>query len=185
MDILQLVSHLKSRASLKYLSQSNREAIYNPWFLSFVGLILVFLTVNIVFIVYAIRSNPGLVSSDYYEQGREYENNFVQMKEARNNLHWETKLQLPEKIYLNIPGTYRFSAVDSSGSSIMDADVRLIVYRPSDANADFEQSVEQVAPGYYQTRLTFPLPGIWDINLNVAEGKNIYRYTQRVNVLTQ
>lgn len=189
MDIAQTLSTFKKRYARAYdsrltFSQSNRNALRNPWFLSILGIIAVFLVVNVVFVVFAVTSNPGLVTEDYYEQGRKYEKNIVTQLAARNNLHWETKLEIPKQITLNTPDTYRFSAVDSRGVSIMDADVKLIAYRPSDANADFVKPVEQIAPGLYQTQLEFPLPGIWDINLKVTHGKDVYHQSRRISVLT-
>jgi len=170
-------------AGKKRFSQSNKEATRNPWFLALMGIIAVFLIVNFIFIGFAISTNPGLVADDYYEQGREYEKNIVTRLAARNNLNWETKMEIPKHITINTPAMYRFSAVDSRGVSIMDADVKFILYRPSDASADFEKTVEQLAPGLYQTRLSFPLPGIWDINLKVNHGDDVYHQTHRVSVL--
>jgi hypothetical protein len=103
---------------------------------------------------------------------------------ARNKLNWETKLEIPKQITINRPDVYRFSAVDSRGVSIMDADVKFIAYRPSDAGADFVKTVDQIAPGLYQTKLNFPLPGIWDINLKVTHGEDVYHQTHRISVLT-
>lgn len=163
-------------------SQENKEALRNPWFLAFLGLIGVFLLVNLVFIIFAVNSNPGLVSDDYYEQGREYEKNVVTRLAARNKLNWETKLEIPKHIVVDTPDTYRFSAVDSRGVSIMDAEVKFVIYRPSDASADFTLPVSQIAPGLYQTQLSFPLPGVWDINLKVVNGEDVYHQSERISV---
>ena len=165
-----------------HFSQANKEAVKNPWFLAFLGIIAVFLIVNFIFIGFAISTNPGLVSNDYYEQGREHEKNVVTWSAARNTLNWETKIEIPERIIINKEDTYRFSAVDSRGVSIMDADVTFTLYRPSDASADFVKSVQQIAPGLYQTKLYFPLPGIWDINLEVIQGDDVYHQTRRISV---
>jgi nitrogen fixation protein FixH len=173
-----------SNRSQSNFSQSNKEAMKNPWFLAFLGIIAVFLIVNFIFIGFAISTNPGLVSDDYYEQGREYEKNVITRLAARNKLNWETKMEIPKKVTINTPATYRFSAVDSRGISIMDADVKFILYRPSDASADFVKPVEQIAPGLYQTKLSFPLPGIWDINLKVIHGDDVFHQTHRISVLT-
>lgn len=172
-----------SPAMKKTYSQASKEAMRNPWFLSLLGLVAVFLTVNIVFIVFAVTSNPGLVADDYYEKGREYEKNIVTRLAARNNLNWETKMEIPKQIYINRPDVYRFSAVDLRGVPILDADVKFVIYRPSDSDADFVKPVEQIAPGLYQTKLDFPLPGIWDINLKVKHGEDVYHQTHRISVL--
>ena len=99
-----------------------------------------------IFIVFAITSNPGLVTEDYYEQGRLYEKNAIKRLVEQNRLRWESKLELPETVLLNTPGTYRFSAVDSRGLPIRDADVQIVAYRPSDASADFTTALQAVAP---------------------------------------
>ena len=179
MAIAQALSSFRKR-----YSQGNNEATRNPWFLALLGLIAVFLMVNLVFVVFAVTSNPGLVSDDYYEQGREYEKNVVTRITARDNLNWETKFELPEQIYSNTPDVFRFSAVDARGVSIMDADVKFVLYRPSDAGADFEQTVNQLAPGLYQSELTLPLPGIWDLHIKVRHGEDVYHHSHRINVLT-
>ncbi|WP_455218096.1 FixH family protein, partial [Kaarinaea lacus] len=149
MEIAQTISNIKQR-----YSQSNNQAMRNPWFIAMLGVIAVFLVVNIIFLIFAITSNPGLVTDDYYEKGRDYEKNVITRLNARNSLNWQTKFEMPEKIAVNTPGTYRFSAVDNRGISIMDADVKFILYRPSDSSADFTQVVDQVAPGLYQGNLT-------------------------------
>ena len=164
-------------------SQHNRNARQNPWFLAFLGLIAIFLIVNLIFVAFAISSNPGLVSDDYYNQGREYEKNVVTRIKARNSLNWTANFEIPDKIQINTPAMVRFSAVDSRGASIIDADVKLIVYRPSDAGADFTKTVPQIAPGLYQTNLTLDLPGTWDLNIKVTQGEAVYHNSHRVFVL--
>ena len=177
MAMTQVISNFRKR-----YSQENREAMRNPWFLALLGIIAVFLLVNIVFVVFAITSNPGLVADDYYEQGREYEKNAVTRLIARNSLNWETKLEIPEQIIANTPGFYRFSAVDARGVSIVGADVKFIFYRPSDASADFSMPVKQFEPGLYQTQLALPLPGVWDLNIKVTHGEEVYHHTHRISV---
>lgn len=178
--IMDIVNIIRQR-----YSQDNNDAMRNPWFIAMLGLVFLFLSVNIVFIVFAVTSNPGLVTDDYYEKGREYEKNVITRLNARNKLNWQTRFETPEKIIINTPENYRFSAVDSRGVSIIDAEVKFILYRPSDSSADFTQVVDQFAPGLYQTRLSLPLPGIWDLTVKVSHNNDIYRHTHRINVLAQ
>jgi len=166
------------------ISQDNCLAWKNPWFLGIVATIAVFFLVNIIFIVFAVTSNPGLVVDDYYEKGREFENNVVTRLTARNKLNWQTKLEIPSVVYNHATETFRFSAVDSRGLSIEEADVSIIAYRPSDASADFSQALEPVAPGLYQAQLQFSLAGVWDINLKVTRGSDKFYQSQRIHVLS-
>ena len=166
----------------KKYSQSNTEGKRNPWVIGWFGVVAVFLSVNAIFIVLAVVSSPGLVIEDYYEQGRQYEKNAIKRLVAHNQLQWESKLEIPEAITLNTPDTYRFSAVDSRGLPVRDADVKVVAYRPSDADADFTTTLQPIAPGLYQASLSFPLPGIWDLNIKVQRGGDRLELVQRLSV---
>lgn len=176
MTITQTLSKLKNR-----YSQSNPQALRNPWILAWLGTVVVFLTVNAVFVTFAITTNPGLVDEDYFEKGRDYEQNISKLIAAQDALQWETKLAVPEKIFVTQPDTYRFSAVDARGIPIMDANVQLTAYRPSDADADFVVPLNQVAPGQYQATINLPLPGIWDLKIQVLNGEEHFEMTRRVS----
>lgn len=181
MTMTDKLQELKNNIGKKY-SQSSPEGKRNPWVIAWFGIIGTFLLVNAIFIVFAITSNPGLVTEDYYEQGRLYEQNAIKRLTEHNRLRWESKLEIPETVQLNIPGTYRFSAVDSRGLPIRDADVQIVAYRPSDASADFKTTLQAVAPGLYQGSLSFPLPGVWDLNVNVQHGEDRLEMVQRLSV---
>ncbi len=180
MNLSQRITQL----TVKY-SQDNPHARYNPWVIGWFSLVAVFLAVNAVFIVFAVISSPGLVVENYYEQGRQYEKNALKLLTEHKRLQWETKLEVPEIITLNSANTYRFSAVDSRGVPIRDAEVKLTAYRPSSANADFTTALQQIAPGLYQANVSFPLPGIWDLNVKVVHGEDHFEVAQRLSVQPQ
>ena len=169
----------------KRYSQDNPQAMRNPWILGGLGLIGMFFAFNAVFIYLAITTNPGLVTEDYYDKGRDYEENVVKIITAQNALKWKTKLATPEQIIINRPDIFHFSAVDARGIPIMDADVSVVAYRPSDADADFKIILNQVAPGQYQARIAFLLPGIWDLNFTVKDGENTFNMSRRISALLQ
>ncbi len=180
MAISQSLNNLRKR-----YSQDNPQAHRNPWVLAGMGLIATFLLVNATFIYYAITTSPGLVTEDYYDQGQDYENNMMKIMAAQNALQWETKLAVPGHILTEQPDMFRFSAVDSRGVPIMDADVSVVAYRPSDADADFKVHLNQAAPGQYQALIAFPLPGIWDLNITVINGEETFNMSHRVSAHLQ
>ena len=175
------VNNLIHGLSSKY-SQSSKVGKRNPWVIGWFGLVAVFLGVNAVFIVFAVTSNPGLVVADYYEQGRQYEKNAIKLLATANQLQWESKLEVPTTITINRSDMYRFSATDSRGLPVTDADVQVVAYRPSDANADFTTTLQPIAPGLYQAALSFPLPGVWDLNVKVQHGEDRLELVQRLSV---
>ena len=166
-------------------SQSNNQAMRNPWVLGLFGMLGLFLTVNFVFIFFAFWTSPGLVTEDYYEQGRKYEENAIKLLAAKNNLQWTTNIEIPRDLYMHKVETVRFNAVDSRGIPIEGADVSVTAYRPSDASADFMVKLDNFAPGIYQTNIAFPLKGIWDLKLRVARGEEALEMEHRISVKAQ
>jgi nitrogen fixation protein FixH len=178
MNINQTLTHLRQ----KY-SQSNPQAMRNPWVIGWLAVVVVFLAVNLMFFIVAWVSSPGLVVQDYYEQGRQYEKNALKIMAAQNQLNWETRLEIPQAIVRNSADVYRFSAVDSRGLPIKGARVNLFAYRPSDAGADFTTPLEEIAPGLYQADIGFTLPGVWDLQVRAQRDEDVYQMSHRVSVL--
>jgi len=87
-------------------SQDNPQAMRNPWIIGGLGLIGMFFAFNAVFIYFAITSNPGLVTEDYYDRGQHYEDNIQKIIAAQNALNWQTKLAVPSRIIINQPDIF-------------------------------------------------------------------------------
>lgn len=170
-------------SSLLNISQDNKSAMRNPWVLGWLGLLITVVLVNVIFIVTAFHTAPGLVEESYYEKGRDHEKNFQKKLEARNRLGWDIRLQAPETIILGKPGYYTINVVDNVGMPLRDVTVTLHAYRPSDAAADMQTSMEKVADGVYQSYAAFPLKGIWDLKVTVSQGEDELELEQRINVL--
>ncbi len=165
-------------------SQSSNRAFRNPWVLAWIGGILLVLGVNIAFIVTAIMTNPGLVEKDYYEHGKDQEENFIKQREARNRLGWQMKLDAVHKPILGQPARYTFNVVDTRGVPVAGDKAVIQAYRPSDVHADFSTEMQEIAPGVYSAELVFPLKGIWDLNAVLTKGEDSLKITQRISVLS-
>ncbi|MEN8170648.1 MAG: FixH family protein [Pseudomonadota bacterium] len=166
-----------------FLSQDSKDAKNNPWVWGGVAFVLTVLSVNVAFIVTAIKTNPGLVDENYYEKGRYHDANYQKKMETRNRLGWNISLQTAETITLNTPTNYSVSIVDRVGNPLKDAKVTLHAYRPSDASADFYAELSSIADGVFQNKLQLPLKGIWDINISVTQGDETLESTRRVTVV--
>jgi nitrogen fixation protein FixH len=167
------------------ISQDNKQAMRNPWVLGWLALLVSVILVNVIFIVTAFKTNPGLVEERYYEKGRDVEKNFQKKMEAMNRLGWDISLQGPSEIIVGQPGNYHVNIVDKVGMPVRDAEVTLQAYRPSDASADMKTTMEKVSNGVYQARLGLPLKGIWDLKVVVKQGEDELEITRRINVLAQ
>lgn len=169
-------------SDFRKFSQASRDGRRNPWVIGWFALLGIVLAVNTAMIVLAFVSNPGLVVEDYYEQGRAYEQNALTRIAARNDLKWEARMEVPDRIVAAVPDTYRFAVMDRHGLPLRDAAVKLVAYRPSDARADFSVPMDETGRGEFQASIVFPLKGIWDINVEVAHPEGQYSFTRRISV---
>lgn len=175
MNLTERISQFKD-----HYSQDSNQALRNPWVIAWIFIVVVFISVNAGFILLSIISNPGLVSEDYYEQGRQFEQNATTLMSERKKLNWDTRLDIPEKIISGTTYVYRFSAVDVYGLPVMNAEVNLVAYRPSNASADFTTRLKQIAPGLYQGKISLPLAGVWDLNIMAQRDKEQYELSHRI-----
>lgn len=169
----------------KRISQDNPNAWRNPWVLGWIALVVVVLAVNIGMISLAFITSPGLVTEDYYEKGIDHEKNFNKRMAARSALGWSYRTEFPTSPIMNTEQLYRFSIVDKVGRPLSDARVNISVYRPSDADADFNVSMLEVAPGIYQAKVNYPLKGIWELTVQIQRGEDQYDLNRRTSVLAQ
>jgi nitrogen fixation protein FixH len=167
---------------MKYISQDNKQAFRNPWVIGWISAILLVIAVNVVFIITAAVTNPGLVDEDYYEKGRDYEKNFQSKQAIRNELGWQMSLSPANKPVIGEPVTYTFNAVDPVGIPIAADRAVLNAYRPSDVSADFQLDMNEVAAGVYSVEAVFPLKGIWDVTATLHQGDNNLDTTRRISV---
>lgn len=164
-------------------SLTKNEALRNPWVLTILGIVVTFVTVNIVFIIVAFVTSPGLVVENYYEAGRAYEKNALKMLAAtQSTRNWETKLDMTQDVFINKENAIRFTAVDERGLPIADASVQLVAYRPSDAEEDIITPMKEIAPGLFEAVVTFPLKGIWDVNVKVQQENSKFELARRISV---
>lgn len=171
-----------SQVTEKTFSQSSKRAMRNPWVLGWMTLVLVVLGVNTLFITTAVMTSPGLVDKDYYEKGRDQEENLLKKRAARSALGWQYSFQVPEQISLHGDSVVRFSVVDRAGLPLKDAAITVTAYRPSDAGADFSASMQENIAGMYEARMQFPLKGIWDLILKVKYAEDELEVRRRISV---
>jgi nitrogen fixation protein FixH len=169
----------------KKISQDNPNGWRNPWVWGWIALVAIVLLVNITMISLAVITNPGLVSEDYYERGRDHERNINKKLAARNALGWTFNTDFPTSPVMNREEVYRFNTVDKHGLPITSGQATLTAYRPSDAKADFSVPMNEIVPGVYEGRLNFPLKGLWEVTVSFKQGENEYDFNRRANVLAQ
>ncbi len=167
------------------ISQSSKQAFRNPWVLGWIAAILLVLLVNAGFIVTAIVTNPGLVDKNYYEKGRDLEQEISTRRAIRNRLGWRLSLDAAAHPVVAQPARYTLNVVDKTGNPIQADKAVLKAYRPSDAHSDFSAPMHEVTAGVYTVEMRFPLKGIWDLTATLSKGGNSIDITRRISVQAQ
>jgi nitrogen fixation protein FixH len=163
------------------ISQSNKEALKNPWVLGILLFLVVILSANAVFIYLAFKSPPNLVVQDFYERGKHYEEAHKLM-EKEKALGWTGVLMAPPATRVNQHQTYEVLLQGKNSVALELDSVTLNAYRPSDAREDFSETMALTKPGTYSTDISFPLPGIWDVIVVAKHGEEEFLVTKRINI---
>ncbi|HEY5719683.1 MAG TPA: FixH family protein [Gammaproteobacteria bacterium] len=161
--------------------RSAQSAWRNPWVRGWIGLVVVVVLANLVMVTLAVVTSPGLVVEDYYERGR----NLAEARAARKLAEpqgWQVQLDLPQQIQLGLPVSLRVAAIDERGLPVRADHAELFVYRPADAAADFSAVMAAGAPGIASVEVSFPLPGIWDLIVQLRAGDRVYDIARRIVV---
>ena len=152
----------------------------SPWVLAWIALVVAVLAVNLTMVYLAIRTNPGLVSANYYERGQDYEKTIV--SRAVRDPGWLMRADIPQPLTAGMEESIRLVLVDQAGQPVDVEQATFYAYRPSDVSRDFSEPMLREAKGRYVVRTAFPLIGVWDTLIAVTIGEDEYSVGERVNV---
>ena len=168
--------------SAPFFSQSSKQAFRNPWVIGWLAGLILVVTINAAFIITAFFTSPGLVDENYYENGQDYEQTVMTRIATRKRLAWDIKLQMPKMITQDEVATLHVDIFDKTGARLKADAMVLNVYRPSDIKQDFKHEMTELAPGRFVTSVQFPLPGVWELQVAAAKGKDTLGVVQRIHV---
>ena len=158
-----------------------KSAFKSPWVLGWIAMVIVILSANITMITIAFKTSSGLVVEDFYEKGKNYQKSIEKLAREKT-LGWKTSLAVPANAIVNKPSTFVLNAKDSKGEPILAEEVTIHVFRPSNAEADFEMLMSSEGRGDYSSNIAFPLPGHWDIVVSLKRGDDEFEVVERVFV---
>lgn len=163
------------------MSLQLKNDLRNPWLRAIIASIAIAVSVNLVFVIYALKSPPQLVAKDYYEKGKSYFHEEIK-REQRAGQAWRLQLQVPPQPGVNRAQTLRLYVMDHQGNPLKTGQAVLYAYRPNSARDDFKQKLERVDGGTFAAEVAFPLPGKWDLIAQVSSGEQKYDVAQRIDV---
>jgi nitrogen fixation protein FixH len=136
-----------------------------PWY--FVLFFVVIASVDAVMVTLAVRSNSGLVTEHPYETGLAY-NQVVNAANKQDKLGWQSTLN-----YRN--GVLHFTLRDAAGKPLAISKATAIITRPTMTGMDFTAPLTGDA-----TKLQFPAPGLWQIEINVQANGTAFQVRKRL-----
>ncbi len=148
-----------------------------PW--AFGGFFLVVLIANATMIYIGMTTWTGLVSKNYYEEGRNYNRN-IAAAEAQAALGW--RLDIEARLVEGFEGELTVALRDRAGTPITDATVTADFVRPTSEGNDFSIPLAALGDGTYRATFTLPLTGLWDIHIDVIRGADRFVQTRRVTL---
>ncbi|VAX24535.1 hypothetical protein MNBD_NITROSPINAE01-610 [hydrothermal vent metagenome] len=154
----------------------------SPWIRGMVGLISVVLVANGIMVYVAITTSPGLVTTDYYERGKNFVNRTKIEYVQRVRLGWQMNLSLPKEAQANTPAKFQMSITGKNGAPAVVDSSTLFAYRPSDSTLDFAVPMEHSGSGNFTADVLFPAKGAWDIIVEVKKGDGHHSVAKRINV---
>lgn len=156
------------------------SALRSPWVWAWFGLLVTVLAVNVLFVYLAIMTNPGLVTTNYYERGQDYEQTMI--SRLARDPGWLMRADVPQSLTAGVEESIRLVLVDRAGQPVEVDEATFYAYRPSDLSRDFSLPMTREATGRYVVETSFPLIGAWDILMAVTTGEDEYSVGERVNV---
>lgn len=155
------------------ISQQNKKGLRNPWLLGMIGLIVVVLAVNVVFIWLSTHNRSTLIDRDYSTRSRKSNAEVVSGLQEQKALAWKTTVKQPKAIVLGSPAGYEIGVTDRDGAPVSGS-VEVAAYRSADESKDFSTAFSEVSPGNYQGYISFPLKGSWELRIRVKRGNEIF-----------
>ena len=157
------------------------SAFKSPWVLGWIAMVAVILSANVVMIVIAHRTSPGLVVEDYYEQGKNY-NKTLERRAAETKLGWKTELEIPGESVVGREERISVRVTDEKGKGLSAATATFFAYRPSNASADFSLPMTPGDSDTFTVEPVFPMAGTWDIIVSIERGEELLDLPKRIFV---
>lgn len=142
------------------------------------GFFGVMITVNMVFVYFALTSFSGLSFEDAYKRGAAY-NKEISTAQEQAARGWNSDIvfeALGDK-----RGAILLKLVDKNGAKITGVEVTAILRRPVGPYTPHSQQMV-MAPGGLETEITFEHEGQWDLVFDVKGGgyDRPYRLEKRI-----
>ena len=148
-----------------------------PWiFVAFFGVIFI---VNGIMLYFALDSWTGLSTRDAFKKGLAYNDRLAEA-EAQAALGWQIELGLPDRV--GAADSLSLTLADKAGNPVQGAVVQARLVRPTHEGFDQALALTEGSQGHYSGAVEVPLPGLWEVRLQIARRDDVYRHSERFQI---
>ncbi|MEO5348617.1 MAG: FixH family protein [Magnetococcus sp. YQC-3] len=151
-----------------------------PWPTAIVLFFVVVVAVNLLLVRFSQTSWSGLVTEGAYSKGLAF-NKTLAAQEAQEALGWQVALDTTP-LRVGAAGHLRLSLRDRQGAPLPGAQIQGMLFRPVHQGVDQPFAMQEEQPGLYSTPLSVPMPGHWEVRLEMTAPSGRYRYVQRIHL---
>lgn len=127
---------------------------------------------------------PGTVSHDYQQKESLY-NDYLEQVEEQRRRGWQVRKGWQGQPVAKQPAVFLVEVHDAAGKPITGATVKGRFLRTSNSDFDFPFEMSEQAPGRYRLETRLPLPGLWQLVLEIRQGEDLHEIRALTSVKDQ
>jgi len=162
-------------------TDTKNAAFKSKWVWAAFGLMALVFFVNYLFFSAAIGTSPGLVNEEYYKYGLQ-QNKIDRQFRTQSVRGWQVHLNIDHPWKAGESNVISVNVLDKDNKPLSGGLAEVTAYRPSDAKADIVLHLKESSDGVYQSALTLPMKGVWDLNVLFTLGEDKHMLNQRVSI---
>ena len=124
---------------------------------------------------------PGVISHDFQKKEALY-NQYLQQVERQRQRGWQVRKGWLDEPVANQPTVFRVAVRTREGEPVSGASVAGQFLRPSSSKLDVAFELAETDPGVYESKLTLPLAGAWNLVLTIRRGDEVHEVRAATNV---
>jgi len=142
----------------------------------FVGFFILLISILIPMAVIAFRTHSGVITEHAYEKGLAYNQDIAAQKQQAI-LQWNGELTALHTT--DNQTQIDLALADKDGKDIDNADVTLLLIRPTQEGMDQKTKMIPVSSGHYSIKISLPASGLWDAQISALLGEKNFQMAKR------
>lgn len=124
---------------------------------------------------------PGVVAKDFQKKEALY-NTYLKQAQQQQARGWVVHKGWLGPVQVGRPAQFQVTVNDRAGARVQGAEVHGSFLRPADTRLDLSFVLTEASPGMYQGELVLPVPGDWDLMLEIRKGEELHEVRAKTTV---